>query len=84
MIFFTNARICSVVTFNLKRLYRLYIKRYPITSRLDKIDIIHISLNSLSIITLSLEHFHTSKKDIPLPVKSTVPECPFSHTLLYF
>ena len=45
--------------------------------RLDKISIILISLNTLSIITLSFRHSKAAKKDIPWPVKSTVLECPF-------
>ena len=49
-------------------------------SRLDKIDIIHISLNNLSIITLSFGHSKATKKDIPCPVITTVQECPFSAT----
>ena len=46
--------------------------------RLDKIGIILISLNTLSIITLSFRHSNVAKKDIPWPVIITVQECPFS------
>ena len=51
---------------------------YHLIPWLDKIDIIHIRLNTLSIITLSFWHFHNRKKDIPCPVKLTGLECPFS------
>ena len=44
---------------------------------LDKMDIIHISLNIFSFITLSFGHSKTIKKDIPCPVIITVQECPF-------
>lgn len=50
---------------------------YPLPT--FKVKFLHLESFSAFIIA-----FTSVKKDIPRAVKSTVPECPFSYTSLYF